>query len=89
MSCTTTQAIPGSFAGVPPATLQTWLTDAQLARHNLMTGALPSVVSYGNGDGTKSVTYTRANLGALDAYIQSLLRALGLGRRRAVGVLFT
>ena len=84
-----TTAIPGSFAGIPPATLQTWLTQAQTARHQLVTGTKPQVVMYGQGDGTKQVTYTRAKLEDLDAYITSLMRALGQGRRRAVGVRFT
>jgi hypothetical protein len=83
------QPIAGSFVGVPAATLQLWLTDAQTARHQLTTGARPQVIAYGQGDGTKAVTYTRANIADLDNYIASLMRALGLGgKRRAVGVAF-
>lgn len=82
------QAIAGSFVGVPQATLQQWLSQAQTARHKLVTGQLAKVVTYGQGDGTKGVTYTSANLADLDAYIASLLRATGQGRRRAVAVAF-
>ena len=79
----------GSFAGIPPVTLQQWLADAQTARHELVTGRRAQMVAYGQGDGTKSVTYTRANLADIDNYIASLTNALGLGRRRAVGVAFS
>ena len=81
----------GSFTPPPSAdvaTLQTWLADAQAAYHQLMTGAKPSVVMYAQGDGTRSVTYTRTNVGQLAAYIASLQMQLGYRPRRAIGLRF-
>ena len=78
----------GSFVGISTGTLQQWLCEAQTGRHELVTGRRAQMVAYGNGDGTKTVTYTRANLADLDNYIASLMAALGIGRRRAVGVRF-
>lgn len=72
------------LAGIPQATLQQWLTDAQQAMHDLMTGVKPKVVLYTQGDGQKSVTYTEANVGMLRGYIQELKVQLGInnyGRR--------
>ena len=81
-------ATTGSFVGVDTATLNAWLQQAQTARHELVTGRRAQMVAYGQGDGTKTVTYTRSNLADIDAYIASLMSALGLGRRRPVYVRF-
>lgn len=51
------------------ATLQTWLTEAELARHKLITGSLRQTVRY-NGD--REVTFAKTEIPALDAYIASL-----------------
>ena len=51
------------------ATLQTWLTEAETARHELATGSLRQTVRY-NGD--REVTFAKTDIGALDAYIASL-----------------
>lgn len=83
MSCTT-----NSLAGVDVATLQAWLDAARQARHDLMLGQKPEAVAYAQGDGSKSVTYTKADLGQLSVYIAQIEKALGLGRRRASGVRF-
>lgn len=77
-----------NLTGVPPATLQQWLAAAQMSLNQLSTGAKLEVASYTQGDGTKSVTYTRANLGELQMYIQELQYALGLRRRRAIRPIF-
>ena len=50
-----------NLTGVAPATLQQWLADAQQALHDLSTGAKGESFSYTQGDGSKSVTYTRAD----------------------------
>jgi gpW len=78
------------FAGVPQATLQTWLGQAQQAYQDLITGAKGEVYAYTQGAGAKSVTYTRANVANLEAYIRELQAALGMTRhaRRAIGVRF-
>lgn len=71
------------LVGIAPATLQKWLLEAQLAHHNLMTGSQGEALSYTQGDGTKSITFTRTNVGQLTAYIQLLKAQLGItsGRR--------
>lgn len=85
MSCTT---VPLSLIGVPPATLQHWLAQAQQALQNLSIGGQPQTVSYSQGAGQRSVTYTRANSADLRAWIAELQTALGAGQRRAIGVVF-
>jgi hypothetical protein len=77
-----------NFTGVPPATLQQWLADAQQAMHDLSTGAKGESYSYTQGDGAKSVTYTRATIGDLQQYILGLQYALGIRRRRAIRPIF-
>lgn len=76
-----------ALLGVPTTTLQTWLGQAQQALQDLMTGAKPITLSYAQGEGTRTVTYTRAQLPQLRAWIGELQAALGTGhRRRAIGV---
>lgn len=55
-----------------------------------MTGAKTVSLSYAQGTGARSVTYTAANLDALRGYITDLKRQLGVTttRRRAIGVRF-
>jgi hypothetical protein len=67
------------LAGVSQATLQQWLTDAQTAYSQLVTGGRPVTVSY---DG-KSVSYTAADVTKLESWIVSLQKQLGvnIGRR--------
>lgn len=71
------------LVGVPTTTLQQWLLDAQQAFHDFMTGGKPVIVTYAQGDGNRSVTYNKANIGDLTAYIQALKAQLGItcGRR--------
>jgi hypothetical protein len=57
------------------ATLQTWLTEAETARHQLVTGSKHVSLSFSGGAGdNKSVAYAtfRNQLDKLDAYIASL-----------------
>jgi hypothetical protein len=77
-----------NLSGVPPATLLQWLTESQQALHDLSTGAKGESFSYAQGDGSKSVTYTRADIGALQAHILALQYALGMRRRRAIRPVF-
>ncbi|MBS0363684.1 MAG: gpW family protein [Proteobacteria bacterium] len=59
------------------------LLAAQSAYNQLMTGGKPVTVSYAQGDGNRSVTYTAAEIGALSQYIRSLQQALNMpGTRR-------
>jgi len=66
------------LVGVPTATLQQWLTDAQQAMHDLMTGSKVVQVNYMQGDGQKMVTYKHADIGMLRGYIQELKTQLGI-----------
>lgn len=78
------------LAGVQTSALQKMLASAQQAYADLMTGAKGESYSYTQGDGSKSVTYTKANLPDLAAFIQSLQAQLGIVHRprRAMGVRF-
>ncbi len=79
----------GAFAGLPQITLLQFITDGQVALHKLLTGMKEAVVSYGEGSGQKSVTFTRAQEGQLRLHIQELQVLAGLARRRkAAGVVF-
>lgn len=80
---------PPEFIGVDQATLQQWLTDCQNALQVLNTGRREVTVSYAQGDGSKAVTYTAADRGALERRIRDIAHVLGLApRRRAIGVRF-
>ena len=69
------------LAGVAKATLQQWLSDAQNAYQQLVMGAKVVSASY---DG-KSVTYAQADRAALESWIATLQRQLGINRgRRAI-----
>ena len=88
MSFSAAPATPTVLLGVAPATLQAWLGQAQQALQSLSTGALTVTVGYAQGDGHRQVTYSRANMADLRAWIGELQAALGVGRRRAIGVVF-
>jgi hypothetical protein len=70
--------------------LQTALRAAQQAYIDLSTGAKGESYAYTQGDGSKSVTYTKADLPALSALIQSLQAQLGIvvRPRRAINLRF-
>lgn len=73
------------IAGQPVATLQRWLNDAQNALAALMIGRREVVIDY---DG-KSVTYSAATRGDLEAWISLLQMQLGMTKnRRALRVYF-
>ena len=57
------------------ATTRQLLDEAMAARHEILTGSKAVSVSSSSG---KSVTYNQANLQALEAYIVSLRKQLGL-----------
>ena len=75
-------ALGGVLAGLPMEILQANLAAAQAAYHQLQTGAKIVSASYGQADGSKSVSYSAADAGTLTNYILQLQRALGLGGRR-------
>jgi len=73
------------------AALQASLAEAQRVYIQLSTGAQEESLSYTQGDGTRSVTYTRANLEQLAAAIQLMQAQLGIVKspRRAMRISFT
>lgn len=88
----------GSLPPIPPALpppvqlIAIWqqqLRDAYAARHKLLIQQMPSAVLYTAGDGgSKSVTFSRTSIGALNEYIADLERKLGMRRRRALRAVF-
>src|SRR5260363_329055 len=64
--------------GMPRAQLERALADAQQAYLLLSTGSKYESVSFAQGDGSKSVSYTRANLAQLVMLIKTLQAQLGL-----------
>jgi hypothetical protein len=69
------------FAGMSTAAVQTALNNAQQAYIALSTGTKVEVAVYAQGDGTKSVTYNKANLGDLVSLIKQLQAQLGVVHR--------
>lgn len=69
------------FAGMSTPALQQALTSAQTALIALQTGQKIASASYGQGDGTKTVTYTQANVGDLTLLIRQLQLQLGVIHR--------
>lgn len=71
------------------ATLQTWLSQAEEARHQLLMGVREVTVSL---HGFGSTTYTQATAGALDKYIGELrgqiAKLSGAARRGPILVKF-
>lgn len=78
------------LAGIDPTVLRAQLQAMQLAYLNLSSGGKGETYSYTQGDGAKSITYTRANMGALLQAIMLLQAQLGDVRhpRRALNVRF-
>lgn len=76
------------LAGMSREQLQSALATAQNALMQLTTGGKPVSVSYAQGDGSRSVTYTAASGPALTALIMQIQRQLGIGRRRALRPFF-
>lgn len=71
------------LVGVPTATLQQWLLDAQQAMHDLACGSKVVQVQYAQGDGNRMVTYKVGDMAMLRGYIQELKTQLGIIRGRA------
>lgn len=69
------------YSGIPLATLQTRLTEAQDALHALLTGTL--TVSLGAGD--KRLAFNQADIPALRTYIADLMRAIAIASGAASG----
>jgi hypothetical protein len=78
------------LAGMSTSALSTALANAQQAYLDLSTGAKGISYSYTQGEGAKTVTYTKANLGSLVALIKELQAQLGIINhpRRAIRIVF-
>lgn len=76
---------PSILDGIDVATLQTRLAAMQQAYLDLTSGAKVEVASYAQADGSRTVTYTRANLGDLVAAITTVQTQVDLltGQRSA------
>ncbi|MFM0689246.1 gpW family head-tail joining protein [Paraburkholderia strydomiana] len=79
------------LAGMDQTALRAALVNAQQVYLALSTGGQAESLSYTQGDGTRSVTYTRANLADLAAAIQLMQAQLGIVRapRKALRLTFT
>ncbi|MBC8984021.1 phage head-tail adapter protein [Pseudomonas lurida] len=69
------------LAGRPVATLQSDLAAAQQAYVDLSSGSKVVNATYAQGAGSRSVTYTPADMGALQNLIRSLQQQLGITQR--------
>lgn len=80
--------------GISLDTLQARLTTLQLAYLDLMSGTKIEAAGYAQGDGTKNVTYTKANIGDLTQAILAvqtqidLLSGVRINRRAPMRALF-
>lgn len=80
----------GVLTGLTQGQLQVALNNAQQAYLDLVTGNKGESYTYTQGEGSRSVTYTRANLMMLTALIRELQQALGIAcrARRPIGFYF-
>lgn len=84
--------IRGIFAGWTTQALQAAERSLQQAILDLASGAKGEVFAYTQGDGNKSVTYTRAQLPQMNALLQDIryqLYGKCAARRRPIGFTFT
>lgn len=66
------------LAGMDASVLQTRLAQLQQAYLDLSSGAKGETYSYTQGDGAKSITYSRANIGQLTMAIRQIQAQLGI-----------
>ena len=69
------------FTGIPTATLQTWLTEAQTAMQALAVGTKTVQVRMGD----KQLAFTPADLSKLKSYIGQLPTAIAINTGQTVG----
>lgn len=72
----------GLFSGMQTSALKAALATAQQALLDVTTGAKGESFSYTQGDGAKAVTYTSADIPALEQTIYRLQYQLGAFTRR-------
>lgn len=83
-----TQLSTGAFAGMSPDQLRAIRVQLQAALVATTLGRNPQVVSYGTGDGQKSVTTNRTTAAEIRALLAEVNAALGGSGRRARPVYF-
>lgn len=66
------------YAGMQTSALQQMLTQAQQAYAQLSSGTQAVTLSYAQGDGAKTVTYSQTNIAQLTAHIRGLQAQLGV-----------
>ncbi len=78
----------GVFKGWTSTQLDATIFSIQNAIIDLTTGNKGESFAYTQGNGSKSVTYTRADIGALRALLQEAMQARygGIARRRPIGL---
>jgi hypothetical protein len=69
------------LAGISRESLQISLANAQQAYIQLSAGGKVENATYTQGDGSKSITYTRANIAQLANVIMMLQKQLGIDSR--------
>ena len=79
-----TSCVPSVFAGMTPDQLQAALTSAQTALIELRSGSQVTTVQYSQGEGSRSVTYSKARAGDLVQMITELQTCLGIRPARRV-----
>ena len=79
-----------TLAGIPQATLQAYLSALQNCRMQLMSNSQVASASYTQGDGSKTVTFRKADLSALMNEIKQVQMQLGVAgvSRRAYRPVF-
>ncbi len=78
------------LAGMDTSVLRARLQQMQLDYLDLTSGTKVQSATYAQGDGSKGVVYTRANIAELTMAIRQLQAQLGIvcSPRRAIGVRF-
>ena len=69
--------LPAWLAGMSRPDMQALFTAMQGAYQKLSLGSMVVTASYGQGDGTRSVTFRQANMPQMAAQLAELARVLG------------
>ena len=74
--------VPAWLVGMSQPQLQALLASLQTAYAAIITGRREVIVTYGQGEGTKSVTFNQVSATSLRQHITEVQAALGLGQPR-------
>ncbi len=79
----------GILTGMSSEDLRAALASLQKALIDLSSGSKVATAAYAQGDGSRSVTYVKADIPQITAMIQTIQAQLGLtSGRRALGIRF-